>query len=73
MKTFGLFRFNKKSELRPFYSDLEETSLKIEEERKTESMRLKRDLEKLKSNVRSFRNTVLQLRPGGAVIFSIFQ
>ncbi|XP_063713978.1 coiled-coil domain-containing protein 112-like [Symsagittifera roscoffensis] len=58
--------FNKKSELRPFYSDLEETSLKIEEERKTESMRLKRDLEKLKSNVRSFRNTVLQLRPGGS-------
>ena len=56
--------FSKKSEMRPFYSDLEESNIKIEEERKNEALKMRRDLDKLKSNVSAFRNTVLELKPG---------
>ena len=54
--------FNKKSEFRPFYSELEDMNLKFEEQRKEEMCKMRKDLDRLRSIVRQFRNTVVQMR-----------
>ena len=56
--------FNKKSEFRPFYSELEDINLKFDEQRKEEMNKMKKDLDRLRGVVRTFRSTVLHMRSG---------